>query len=76
MATESEAEMQGVRAQEGILTFAELELSKAENLAKALKAARRLCPTGPVVYAAKLLGISRSRFRRFRQKYGIGAARE
>lgn len=63
--------MQRVREAFGIVTFQALEDQKRISVVRATQAARDYCPTGPVVYAAKLLGISRSRLRRLRLKYGV-----
>lgn len=72
MADESEDEFRQVRERWGITTFAEIEQKRRDSVRVAMSAAREVCPSGPVVYAAKLLGISRSRLRRLRDKLKIG----
>lgn len=74
MTDKAEVELRRVREQHGILTHADHMEYMADSVRRAIRVAEENCPSGPVVYAAALLGISRSRFRRFKAKFGIGGS--
>ncbi len=72
--TEAERELRLVREEHSIETHDDLAFRKRVAVTRALEAAKRRCPSGPVIYAAKLLGISRSSLRRLRIQYGMVGA--
>ena len=69
--TEAEREIMLVREEHHIETFDDLARRKRAAVYRATEAAKDLCPSGPIIYAAKLLGISRSALRRLRIEYGM-----
>lgn len=69
--SEAERELRLVRERHNINCFDDLEFQRRIAVTRATEVAKELCPSGPVIYAAKLLGISRSRLRRLKIRYKL-----